>query len=189
MIMARLKQETKVYHEQLETNPYSRAMSDGTLTREAYSEMLQRFYGFYRPLEAQLQQFSPVDVSERQHTPFLVRDLQTLDCLVEALPLCDDLPQITTPARALGSLYVLEGATLGGQIITRQLKRFGLTPENGVSFFNSYGERVGEMWKAFIVSANTYAETHGHEDEMVDAASETFITFGRWLNRVPATTS
>lgn len=187
MIMARLKQETKTYHEQLEANPYARAMSEGTLTREAYSEMLGRFYGYYRPIEAQLVAMSPIDASARLKTHLLAKDLQLLGCDAESLPLCPDVPQLHTPARALGTMYVLEGATLGGQIITRQLKRFDLTPENGVSFFNSYGDRVGEMWKAFIAAANAYAETHGHEDEIVDAACETFIQFERWLTNVPAT--
>ncbi len=188
MMMARLKQETKLYHEQLEANPYSLAMSDGTLTLEMYSEMLQRFYGFYRPIEARLQQFAPIDIHARLKTPLLEQDLRALGYAVETVALCDAIPQIDTPHRALGSLYVLEGATLGGQIISRQLKRFELNPTNGASFFNSYGERVGDMWKAFSAAANAYGETHGHEDEIVAAACDTFVTFERWLTRVPATT-
>src|SRR5688572_28261875 len=101
-IMARLKQETKPYHEELEANPYSRAMSDGTLTLEAYREMMERFYGFYKPLEAQLSLFAPFDVSERQHSPYLVRDLLSLGSDIASVPLCDAIPQIDSQARALG---------------------------------------------------------------------------------------
>jgi heme oxygenase len=187
-MMAHLKQETKVYHEQLEANAFARALMDGSLSRAAYGEMLQRFYGFYRPLEAQLQNVSiaGLDIHARLKTPLLERDLRALGCYDETLPLCPDVPVINSTARALGCMYVLEGATLGGQLIARQLRKLGTTPENGAAFFNSYGENVGEMWKAFAAVTNAYAVANGHEDEMTAAACETFIAFERWLTAVTA---
>ncbi len=78
---------------------------------------------------------------------------------------------------ALGCLYVLEGATLGGQVISRHLAKLGIGPENGGRFFNGYGARTGEMWKSFQTSATAYCVTHDQISEAVDGAKWTFERF------------
>ena len=80
---------------------------------------------------------------------------------------------------ALGSMYVFEGATLGGQFITRHLAgRFGL-PAAG-EYFNSYGDDVGRMWKAFrgVLLEHSSPEA---DPVIIGAAVDTFERFGRWL--------
>ena len=52
-------------------------------------------------------------------------------------------------AEAFGALYVMEGSTLGGNVIGKQLKR---NPEfEGVEFnyFGVYGENTGPYWQEF----------------------------------------
>jgi heme oxygenase len=54
---------------------------------------------------------------------------------VGALPQYHDLPDIEDWPRMLGCLYVLEGATLGGQIISRHLQRtLHIDAINGAAF-------------------------------------------------------
>jgi heme oxygenase len=55
----------------------------------------------------------------------LLDDLQALGCTpsLERLPMCAQLPVIDSSAACLGVLYVLEGATLGGQILRRKSLR------------------------------------------------------------------
>lgn len=50
---------------------------------------------------------------------------------------------------ALGGLYVLEGATLGGRIIVRQLR--GLLGDRliGDTFLDFYGDEASAVWKGF----------------------------------------
>ena len=51
---------------------------------------------------------------------------------------------------ALGSLYVLEGSALGGQVIARQAARdHALGPQDGAAYFNGWGARTGAMWREF----------------------------------------
>jgi heme oxygenase len=62
-------------------------------------------------------------------------------------------------------LYVLEGSTLGGQILTRQIHdQLGFTPEYGCQFFSRYGPRVYEMWKTFGQKAEAFCLANENED-------------------------
>ena len=48
----------------------------------------------------------------------------------------DDLPDLQGVQEALGCLYVVEGSTLGGQVIARHLRQtLGVDPRCGGSFF------------------------------------------------------
>ena len=181
MILAKLKEATRDQHEALENvvDVMNRTFSIGD-----YKELIAKFYRFYAAIEPTL----PVaelanagfDVEPRRKTPLLERDLEHLGILGDAkkAPPFIDIPTLDTPAKAFGSIYVMEGATLGGQLITRQLKeQLGITPENGGAFFNSYGHNVGPMWKAFGASITAFAEKADDDESIVNAARETFDSF------------
>ena len=56
------------------------------------------------------------------------------------------LPVLATSARAWGSIYVMEGSALGGQVITRSLAAEGLSPGRGAAYFHGWGAATGAMW-------------------------------------------
>lgn len=133
--MKRLKEETRSSHEATEKqlNLFSRMSTD-----QQYARLLGRFWGFYVPIESTIGQVAgvdklPLNLSARQKKPLLQSDLTFLDWnepTIQALPLCVDLPTLDSVPQALGCLYVLEGSTLGGQFISRDLQsRLGITPE------------------------------------------------------------
>ncbi len=74
-------------------------------------------------------------------------------------------------------MYVLEGSTLGGQVIARQLAVAGI---DGRSFFASRAERTGPLWKQFtqLLEAAAAAED---ADAIVASAILTFQTLAAWL--------
>lgn len=123
---------------------------------------MSAYYGFYEPLESLLQINGCVpadfDLGPRRKTPTLRTDLQALGCTAEALeqlPMCAQLPVIDSSAAGLGVLYVLEGATLGGQILRREIAtRLGLDASNGAAFLDIYGAATGRRWRS---SSNTWA--------------------------------
>jgi heme oxygenase len=79
-------------------------------------------------------------------------------------------------------MYVLEGATLGGRVISRHLAARGIGPDTGGAFFAGYGNQTGEMWKSFSAAMGAYAEAHPESTgRMAEAADETFILLERWL--------
>ena len=48
----------------------------------------------------------------------------------------------------LGALYVLEGATLGGQVLRREMaQRLGVNADNGGAFLDVYGAETGRRWR------------------------------------------
>ena len=50
---------------------------------------------------------------------------------------------------AWGSLYVLEGSTLGGQVISKALRNAAWAPAGGLGYFNPYGRSTAAMWADF----------------------------------------
>jgi heme oxygenase len=100
------------------------------------------------------------------------------------VPLCIDAHRVTIDeARALGSFYVLEGSTLGGQLITRQLSNAPGFPAQGLSYFNPYGARTGKMWRWFKRWFEIQAEHH-EADDIVSGARGTFDVLQKWLSEV-----
>lgn len=182
-ILQRLKQETLPLHQQLE---HRVDVLHRLQNVAAYRELLLAFYGFYAPLEQALETFDwptvGLDWTERRKVERLEADLQRLGEDRSTAPRCTHLPTITDPASALGCLYVMEGATLGGQYIQKELAtRLQITAENGAAFFNSYGERVGPMWTEFRQVLVNFATNSEREDQIVRAAKETFQKFDAWL--------
>lgn len=192
MILTALKDHTRHLHEQIEktVDLEARLGSVGD-----YVGLLARFHGFYAPLEARLVALGGydaigLDLNQRLKTRHLIADLRALGLSmadVEALPRCSRLPRLPGMAEALGCLYVLEGATLGGQIIKRLVgSRLGLDPDHGCSFFSSYGEDVGLMWKDFRAVLGQYAAQFPRaEDRIVSAAADTFAELDAWVAGAP----
>lgn len=188
MILAKLKKETRPQHEHLESR--MDVMSDA-FTLEDYKKLLGRFYGFYVPLDKKLvsaieRKSIDFDYKPRLKVPQLKEDLSNLglsDSEIEDLPTCDFTPEIDSAEQVYGCLYVVEGSTLGGQLISRHLARsFELHPANGSSFFSGYGDETGKKWKEFGSSITEFAEKKSKNDkEIISTAAETFETLEKWL--------
>jgi heme oxygenase len=188
MILPRLRAGTRELHVRLEkTVDLPRRLS----SLEAYRALLEDFYGLYQPLEARLAAHSQLSdsglaTSRLQKHALLEADLNALGCSVEAIRSirkCDRLPVFTDVFSAAGSLYVLEGATLGGQIVRREVdQRLGLSDQQGCLFFSSYGARVKEMWDGFCRELTALAtDDDGHGESILKGACETFVRFEEWM--------
>lgn len=186
-ILKRLRTETSERHAGLEQRM---TVMDPQLSRADYRAILQGFFGYYAPLEARLGASTTwldlsFDFAARRKVPRLEKDLMALGQTAEELtrlPLCAEVPELDTIPQVLGCLYVIEGATLGGQVITRHLlATHGITPERGGAFFAGYGVETGPQWQAFGVMITAAAERFGGENEIIASANRTFETLDRWL--------
>jgi heme oxygenase len=82
----------------------------------------------------------------------------------------------------LGVLYVVEGATLDGQVILTSLRRsLGATADQHVRFFTSYGPHVSQMWTAFLRILEAAAYNPLQEQLIMESACRTFTSFEQWL--------
>ena len=158
-------------------------------TRHAYHDLLRLFYGYYRPLEQRLLEAGHwremgLDFPQRLKVPALEKDLAKLgdsEAAMAAIPRCGILPAVGSLAESMGCFYVLEGATLGGQIISKHLlENLRLTPECGCAFFSGYAAETGPRWKAFG-EVFTAAAKPGEEDAIIASANRTFSTLADWL--------
>lgn len=187
MILNRLKEATASRHAALESRL---PLLDAGMSRRSYLQFLRLFWGYYEPLETQLQALPfwnsmEFDYAGRHKTPRLRQDLQALGETpesIEGFARCQRLPTLASPGQLLGCLYVIEGATLGGQIITRHLQaNLGLTPALGAAFFDGYGAQTGSRWKAFCAMLRANAGDSERQDDIVATAGQTFETLGHWL--------
>jgi heme oxygenase len=182
-ILQRLKQETQSLHQQLEQRV---DVMHHLQSVAAYQELLIAFYGYYAPLEEVLERVDWRGVGlhwpERRKVNKLDLDLQRLGIDSSKLPRCEQLPAIPNLESALGCLYVLEGATLGGQIIQKEIaEQLQIFAHNGAAFFNSYGEQVGPMWAKFREVVVNFATKVNQEDRILRTAQDTFQKFDDWL--------
>jgi heme oxygenase len=181
-LLLRLKSETRDEHESLERDLN---LLRPDLTLERYRSIVELFYGFYQPWEHAIKplvaEHLPDFVEERSKIPKLLEDLAYLESKPANLPVCKALPDCRQWPNLLGGLYVTEGATLGGQVISRQLEQMlGLSARRGTAFFSSYGIRVGPMWRSFCTTLQSQTPQES-EDMVVQAARETFVSMHRWL--------
>lgn len=186
-ILKRLRTETRERHADLDQRL---PLVEPRLSRNDYRTILEGFYGYYAPLEVKLFTSNvwaelTFDFTGRQKVPRLENDLVALGKTAEELtrlPRCTELPKLDSIPRVLGYLYVIEGATLGGQVISRHLRaNLAITPETGGAFFAGYGAATGAQWNVFRAMMTAAAERFGGQDEIVASANRTFETLHRWL--------
>jgi heme oxygenase len=183
-VLQELKQKTAPHHRALEHNVDIRGCMS---SQGAYGNLLLKFLAIYSAFEIRLASVESLpqwlpDISERWKVLLLKSDLSAL-AVPETRLVRLEMPGIETIASAFGCLYVLEGSTLGGQILTRQVQeRLGLTVEKGCRFFSGYGPRTGEYWKTFGYGLESFCATNEVcRGEIVESAIATFNHFSRWL--------
>jgi heme oxygenase len=182
-LLQRLKTETAFAHDRIEQ---SFDLEARTSSPSAYRDLLARLYGFYVAWEpaAEAAMADPVFLVGRRKLGLLIDDLHRLgmaDSEINKLPLCVPTVAMRSRAEAFGSMYVVEGSTLGGVLIARDVEpHLGLNSNNGCSYFRCYGEEVGAMWKAFGKALLAGCRQQD-EEAVVTAACQTFNILHRWI--------
>ena len=181
----RLKRETAPVHQHLEAQL---GLLDPGLDVHRYRRVLETFYGFYVPLEKDVMQLAaaepPLEFPLRARAELIARDLLALGSAradLAALPLCSDRPELTCVEDLAGCLYVLEGACLGGQVLSPLLqRRLGLAQESGAAFFAGDGERTLPRWAVVVAWLDGLPRTGASTARIISTAKATFAAFARW---------
>jgi heme oxygenase (biliverdin-IX-beta and delta-forming) len=183
-ILLRLRVETRTEHVALED---ALDLMSTALTLQDYQHRLRMFYHFYTPLEALLNVNGNVEVTRGRINKFelLRNDMHYLGCQMDAIAWCTKLPPLSTPADVLGCLYVLEGATLGGRLISKHIQAtLGILPTSGGSFFQGYGDETAAMWQGMRQLLLTGAVDSETENAMVANAISTFKCLRHWYQSI-----
>ncbi len=187
LLSQQLKEETVTTHRQLEGMMIPAIKN--IQTREDYIQLLLLFYTFFGGLELLIANTINVaaltDYAERRKIALIQADLHQLS--VERLPaFCGDsiLPTVTDSNAAWGALYVMEGSTLGGGVISKMIME-RLPPEfkGAVSFFTSYGADTMRMWNAFKHSLDSAELDGAAQVKVIAAANQTFACFAKWIRQ------
>jgi heme oxygenase len=154
------------------------------LDSDTYVLCLQRIHGVVAAWEENAAEGSPewmrTLVSARQRKGMLERDLGWFGIAVHAEQR-PTLPEMNTQAHRLGVMYVMEGSTLGGQLIARHVERvLGLSEGHGSAYFRGHGTRTGTMWKEFCEVLQVRVPD-SEAEAVIAAAKEMFTVFGSWM--------
>ena len=91
---------------------------------------------------------------------------------------------LCSPYKCLGSLYVIEGAQLGGAMITRKLKaqlQNKTIPKIPLSFFDGQGKETWNVWNRYLLILNQGGFDASQKSETLSAANEIFRQFECWI--------
>jgi heme oxygenase len=185
MLSEKLKEATKTNHQLLEKKLITNIRS--IQTAEDYAKLIALFYGFFGGMEAKInEEIDPEklpDYMQRRKATALADDLIELGAAMPALANGNELPPIANHLQALGALYVMEGSTLGGKIISKIIRQQLNKPDMaGLSFFNGYGEETDAMWQTFKAVLDQPLSP-AEQDVVVQAADQTFIQFRHWFQQ------
>ncbi len=191
-VLLRLREATARDHERVEE---SLDLMAPDLDRPRLAHAMRTLHAFWSAAEDGLAEWArrcPDDAAglvwpQRRRADLYAADLAALGGAPDPdVPL---LPPVRDTDEALGRLYVLEGATLGGTFIDRHLATLPALAGVRLRAFSPYGERTGAMWHAFRRSARAHVADGGSGDRVVGAACATFAALARWVGapeRVPA---
>lgn len=180
MLSDLLKSTTAYAHKKLEGQFDLQTLSESSHNLSTY---LQRFHAVVAPIESELLLFEDklselgLDLGPRLKSGILKEDLQKLGSEPQAHVLEFDV--INSVYEALGVLYVLEGSTLGGQVITKALKKNNLEAK----YFDPYGAQTISFWNSLKDVLNKVSSEH--EEEVLTGALKAFDIFKDYIHTAP----
>ena len=186
-ILEKLRAETRGEHDKLEALGISEKIMDKTLSLEEYKKLIAVQYLVHKALEGELEAngigalFPALDYKHRKKMLLLEQDVEELGIdktdLREQEP-AGQLPQLVKPFGLLGCLYVMEGATLGGMVIMKALKKNDqLSALSNFHYYGCYGAETGPQWKRFLEVLQEEGKRTEAQQPIVEAARQTYHYF------------
>lgn len=183
MISNLLRTETAQNHKTLESLMFVNEIMNNSLSIDQYKKLLTINYIIHQKLENTLANRLDSTIAEqlgmkdRLKLNALAKDLKYWNISSLTLPGLNFelfVPEKNT-AEVLGALYVLEGATLGGNVIKRHIlanPNFK-NQKDGLNYYGVYGEELSTKWKIFVSVINQHIAEADYE-RCVNSANLTF---------------
>jgi len=174
-----LRSATQQPHTALEALPLSASILKPDVTNAEYARYLMLMRDVVKDAEENifpaLNQYIP-ELGLRNKTPFIEADLATLG---SALP---DYTKVLTAdnssfsaAFAMGILYVIEGSSLGGRVILKNISTaLGHNADSGAAYFSGYGNQTGTHWKSFLAALIQFELENNAGEEIIAGANFAF---------------
>jgi heme oxygenase len=149
---ARLRAATDEVHQALHRAAPFAAIADGVATRESYGATLVFLYRYHGAMAgwctagAESLGLRELAAAHRARLAALRQDLAFLDCAVPRI----EQEAAVSGAFAAGVLYTVQGSTLGGKVIHRQLD--ALLPDDGGRAFFKGSRDDGARWQTLCAA-------------------------------------
>lgn len=175
-----LRSATAQSHTNLEALPISASIMDPQVSESEYTLYLDLMHDVVKDAEENIfPALSGIitDLADRNKSHLLEQDLKTLGhtkAYTNAQPLSQSLIN-PSKAFAMGIFYVIEGSSLGGRVILKNINSaLGHDIENGASYFGGYGGQTGSYWKNFMAQLTQYEAGNNAADEIIAGADYAF---------------
>ena len=150
---------------------------DAPFSLSHYARVLQGFDSFLHAWEPAVAVALPPPLQPwfdgRRRGNLLARDLAALR--IGRSPASGCVPALQGTPAVLGSLYVMEGSALGGQVIARRLQQWhGIDADAGAAYFTGWGPRTGALWREFRQLLAQHVHDPGSRQQACTAAVSTF---------------
>lgn len=142
---------------------FVREIMNKTLTLEQYKTLLATNYIVHAAIESKLHDAldteikDSLDIENRDKLSALEQDLEEMNIPKEDLDAIsfDFLLRDESNASSLGAMYVLEGATLGGNVIQKKLRANPAFERLSLNYYNVYAQNLMPNWLTFVKVLNS----------------------------------
>lgn len=182
-ILDELKSETRPEHDSIES---TLNLMDPSMDEDKYKKILKGFYGYYKTVEELLRSRPEIYPEERWKLSTLENDLNFFNIKSESISAIssEEIPHKSLED-LLGLIYVIEGSTLGGQVLSQHFqKKFALAQNGGLSFFSGYGPQTMNKWKETKSRIEDLVQNnHLNHSALIEAAKASFSSLENWLGK------
>ena len=172
-----IKSQTSESHKKLESLPASASILSPSMKTADYIHYLSLMHDVHKNTEELIYPMVSgiiADLNERKKKHLIEEDLLYLNHNKSDSSDVFHCKTITVPF-ALGILYVVEGSTLGGRFILKNIMTVsGLDKDQGISYFKGYGEKTGSYWKSFLTFLEEYEQNYNCENSIIEGAVYAF---------------
>jgi heme oxygenase len=162
MLQKILKEATQNNHAELEKLMFADQIMNGTLTIYQYKQIVTTNYLVHKLLEEYLitalrpETADKLNMESRRKLDSLTADINGLKMIIPSHKFDTHNIIFENDASILGALYVLEGSTLGGNVIVKKLK---INPNLSslhldFHYYQIYGSNLIQYWKEFCEILN-----------------------------------
>ncbi|MCP9236748.1 biliverdin-producing heme oxygenase [Lewinella sp. JB7] len=164
-LLERLRTATRPLHTELERVTWGDKIMDGTLTSEQYLTLIDWQRRVHETLEPTVADFTTARYRYRPRFP-LGSGARSAGAM--------------NGERAIGTLYVLEGASLGGSIIYRKLcANPALSAHAPFPFYREQSEWGLQQWRSYVELLHELQPTDEAIEQAVSGAEDAFRLFAR----------
>ncbi len=181
-MLEKLRTSTQELHQQIEGENTADLIMKHSISLEEYKKLLLQNYVAYKITEEEIKTQLPEYTSDK--TENLAKDLVELNVNESIAKNYQHYFKIDTTAEAWGAWYVVEGSSLGGMLIAKNIEECEqLATIKTHHFFNGKRQSVNG-WRQFTKDLKKKKFSDEEENQAIEKAKETFKFFGKVFREI-----